>query len=104
MHVCCCGQIFKEAQDLMPGGVNSPVRAFRSVGGSPIIFESVKVNALSAPFSSLESPHTSAQQMQRSRPLQTSSAGETSPPCACDGRLCHGMPTCDSVAAGLPLL
>jgi hypothetical protein len=37
-------QIFKEAQDLMPGGVNSPVRAFRSVGGSPIIFESVKVS------------------------------------------------------------
>ncbi len=36
-------QIFKEAQDLLPGGVNSPVRAFRSVGGSPIIFESVKV-------------------------------------------------------------
>jgi hypothetical protein len=36
-------QVFKEAQDLMPGGVNSPVRAFRSVGGSPIIFESVKV-------------------------------------------------------------
>jgi glutamate-1-semialdehyde 2,1-aminomutase len=35
-------QVFKEAQDLMPGGVNSPVRAFRSVGGSPIIFESVK--------------------------------------------------------------
>ena len=37
-------QVFKEAQDLMPGGVNSPVRAFRSVGGSPIIFESVKVS------------------------------------------------------------
>jgi glutamate-1-semialdehyde 2,1-aminomutase len=27
---------FKQAQDLIPGGVNSPVRAFRSVGGSPI--------------------------------------------------------------------
>ena len=35
-------QIFKEAQDLLPGGVNSPVRAFKSVGGNPIIFESVK--------------------------------------------------------------
>lgn len=27
--------LFKKAQALMPGGVNSPVRAFRSVGGSP---------------------------------------------------------------------
>lgn len=26
----------------MPGGVNSPVRAFRSVGGQPIVFDSVK--------------------------------------------------------------
>lgn len=35
-------QIFSEAQDLMPGGVNSPVRAFKSVGGQPIVFDSVK--------------------------------------------------------------
>ncbi len=27
---------FKEAQKLIPGGVNSPVRAFKSVGGTPI--------------------------------------------------------------------
>src|SRR5712671_6755066 len=27
--------IFAEAQTLIPGGVNSPVRAFRSVGGTP---------------------------------------------------------------------
>jgi len=27
---------FNEAQDLIPGGVNSPVRAFKSVGGTPI--------------------------------------------------------------------
>ncbi|MCW8895105.1 glutamate-1-semialdehyde 2,1-aminomutase [Sulfurimonas sp.] len=27
---------FEQAQDLIPGGVNSPVRAFSSVGGSPI--------------------------------------------------------------------
>ncbi|KAK9275985.1 hypothetical protein L1049_023261 [Liquidambar formosana] len=26
----------------MPGGVNSPVRAFKSVGGQPIVFDSVK--------------------------------------------------------------
>lgn len=27
--------LFKRAQELIPGGVNSPVRAFRSVGGAP---------------------------------------------------------------------
>lgn len=35
-------EIFKEAQDLLPGGVNSPVRAFKSVGGQPIVFDRVK--------------------------------------------------------------
>uniref|UniRef100_A0A7S3QNI7 glutamate-1-semialdehyde 2,1-aminomutase n=2 Tax=Eukaryota TaxID=2759 RepID=A0A7S3QNI7_DUNTE len=35
-------RIFNEAQSLLPGGVNSPVRAFRSVGGKPIVFDSVK--------------------------------------------------------------
>ena len=34
-----------EAKDLLPGGVNSPVRAFKSVGGGPIVFERVKVSA-----------------------------------------------------------
>ena len=29
--------IFDEAQRLIPGGVNSPVRAFKSVGGTPIV-------------------------------------------------------------------
>lgn len=28
--------LFDEAQDLLPGGVSSPVRAFRSVGGTPV--------------------------------------------------------------------
>ena len=28
-------QLFQRAQQLIPGGVNSPVRAFRSVGGNP---------------------------------------------------------------------
>ena len=27
--------LFERAQALLPGGVNSPVRAFRSVGGQP---------------------------------------------------------------------
>lgn len=35
-------QIFNAAQKLMPGGVNSPVRAFKSVGGQPIVFDHVK--------------------------------------------------------------
>jgi glutamate-1-semialdehyde 2,1-aminomutase len=35
-------EIFAAAQDLMPGGVNSPVRAFKSVGGQPIVFDRVK--------------------------------------------------------------
>lgn len=30
--------LFAEAQGLLPGGVSSPVRAFRSVGGDPIFF------------------------------------------------------------------
>ncbi|KAM7471546.1 hypothetical protein LguiA_009729 [Lonicera macranthoides] len=35
-------QAFNAAKELMPGGVNSPVRAFNSVGGQPIVFDSVK--------------------------------------------------------------
>lgn len=35
-------EIFTAAKDLMPGGVNSPVRAFKSVGGQPIVFDRVK--------------------------------------------------------------
>ena len=34
--------LFEEAKDLMPGGVNSPVRAFKNIGGSPIFFKSGK--------------------------------------------------------------
>ncbi|MDR2837660.1 MAG: glutamate-1-semialdehyde 2,1-aminomutase [Azonexus sp.] len=32
-------QLFERAQKHIPGGVNSPVRAFRSVGGTPLFFE-----------------------------------------------------------------
>jgi glutamate-1-semialdehyde 2,1-aminomutase len=35
-------EIFAAAQKLMPGGVNSPVRAFKSVGGQPIVFDRVQ--------------------------------------------------------------
>lgn len=31
--------LFDKSQELIPGGVNSPVRAFRSVGGTPIFFK-----------------------------------------------------------------
>jgi len=31
--------LFEEAQTLLPGGVNSPVRAFRGVGGEPIFID-----------------------------------------------------------------
>lgn len=32
-------ELFAQAQQHIPGGVNSPVRAFRAVGGTPIFFE-----------------------------------------------------------------
>lgn len=35
-------EIFAAAQKIMPGGVSSPVRAFKSVGGQPIVFDRVK--------------------------------------------------------------
>jgi glutamate-1-semialdehyde 2,1-aminomutase len=34
--------LFEQAQSLMPGGVNSPVRAFKNVDGQPIFFKSAK--------------------------------------------------------------
>jgi glutamate-1-semialdehyde 2,1-aminomutase len=34
--------LFIDAQTAIPGGVNSPVRAFRGVGGNPIFFKSAK--------------------------------------------------------------
>lgn len=34
--------IFPLFIQLMPGGVSSPVRAFKSVGGNPVVFDRVK--------------------------------------------------------------
>ena len=34
------GALFSEAQQVIPGGVNSPVRAFKGVGGKPVFFQS----------------------------------------------------------------
>jgi glutamate-1-semialdehyde 2,1-aminomutase len=35
-------RLFKKAQELIPGGVNSPVRAFKAVGGNPIFIQKAK--------------------------------------------------------------
>ncbi len=34
--------LFEKAKNLIPGGVNSPVRAFRAVGGNPLFIKSAK--------------------------------------------------------------
>lgn len=39
MHYQRSSQLFAEAQKYIPGGVNSPVRAFKGVGGTPIFIE-----------------------------------------------------------------
>src|SRR5262245_13075620 len=38
--------LFERAQRLLPGGVNSPVRAFRSVGGQPLFISHAAVARL----------------------------------------------------------
>ena len=35
-------QLFNRASHVIPGGVNSPVRAFKGVGGTPVFMESAK--------------------------------------------------------------
>lgn len=35
-------QLFQQARQVIPGGVNSPVRAFRAVGGNPVFIKSAK--------------------------------------------------------------
>jgi glutamate-1-semialdehyde 2,1-aminomutase len=35
-------KLMAEAREIMPGGVSSPVRAFKSVGGDPVVFDRVK--------------------------------------------------------------
>ena len=35
-------RLFKKAQELIPGGVNSPVRAFKAVGGNPLFIQRAK--------------------------------------------------------------
>lgn len=38
MKITTSKELFERAQDFIPGGVNSPVRAFKAVGGDPIFF------------------------------------------------------------------
>jgi glutamate-1-semialdehyde 2,1-aminomutase len=35
-------ELFDKAKNYIPGGVNSPVRAFRAVGGNPLFIKSAK--------------------------------------------------------------
>jgi len=39
MNIIRSGRLFEEAQKYIPGGVNSPVRAFKSVGGKPLFIK-----------------------------------------------------------------
>jgi glutamate-1-semialdehyde 2,1-aminomutase len=36
MNIETSEKLFEEAKKYIPGGVNSPVRAFKSVGGNPL--------------------------------------------------------------------
>lgn len=42
MNINTSKALFAQAQDVIPGGVNSPVRAFKAVGGDPVFFQSAK--------------------------------------------------------------
>ena len=42
-------QLFERAQKVIPGGVNSPVRAFKAVGGQPRFFARARGARVSAP-------------------------------------------------------
>ena len=42
MNIYKSQQLFERAQRSIPGGVNSPVRAFKSVGGTPLFIQKAK--------------------------------------------------------------
>ena len=44
--------LFAEAKKYIPGGVNSPVRAFKAVGGDPIFVKKAKGAFYETPFAS----------------------------------------------------
>src|SRR5688572_32868890 len=39
-------ELFERSQRVIPGGVNSPVRAFRAVGGTPVFFREARGSRL----------------------------------------------------------
>ena len=53
-------EIFQRAQQLMPGGVNSPARAFGGVGGEPIVFERARTARISSMSMAIATSTTSA--------------------------------------------
>ena len=42
MNISKSQELFDRAQGSIPGGVNSPVRAFKRVGGTPIFLQKAK--------------------------------------------------------------
>jgi glutamate-1-semialdehyde 2,1-aminomutase len=42
MHTAVSKELFEKANQYIPGGVNSPVRAFKAVGGTPLFIKSAK--------------------------------------------------------------
>jgi glutamate-1-semialdehyde 2,1-aminomutase len=46
MKIATSKKLFEAAQQVIPGGVNSPVRAFRSVGGQPLFIKRAKGSRL----------------------------------------------------------
>ena len=42
MDISKSQELFSRAQKSIPGGVNSPVRAFKSVGGTPLFISKAK--------------------------------------------------------------
>lgn len=44
MHIEQSQKLYEKAKDLMPGGVNSPVRAFLSVGAHPGLFSAPRIS------------------------------------------------------------
>lgn len=47
MQITHSEELYSRAKELMPGGVNSPVRAFQSVGGTPRFIQRAKDQYLS---------------------------------------------------------
>ena len=41
--------LFSRAQEVIPGGVNSPVRAFKGVGGTPVFIQKPKALTFTIP-------------------------------------------------------